>query len=275
MKVRKAIIPVAGLGTRMLPVTKSIPKEMLPLVDKPIIHYIVEECVSAGITDIFLVDHSLKTAVGNYFDTNYELEDKLNKQDKMDLLEKVQLMIPKRITLASVRQGEAKGLGHAILCARDLVGDEPFVIVLPDVLIEALGSECNLGVMIENYESSQVSQIMVEEVSDELVDQYGIVGLQKNKSSIKSVIEKPLLKNAPSNLAIVGRYVLSPKIWNLLETVKPDHRGEIQLTDAIQMLLEKEECRAHKLTGNSWDCGTKQGYVNAFVHYAKVRNFLN
>ena len=277
MKVRKAVIPVAGFGTRMLPVTKSIPKEMLPLVDKPLIHFIVEECVAAGITNIILVDHSLKTAVGNYFDVNYELEDKLMKKNKLKELEEAQLLIPKKITLASVRQGEAKGLGHAILTARALVGDEPFAVLLPDDIIEELELNVvknNLLQMVENFEQSDCSQILVERVGDEFVNQYGIVDVKNNNNAILGIIEKPSIEDAPSNLAVVGRYVLSPTIWKYLEKQKPGKGGEIQLTDSIQSLLDVEKVNAFELQGKRWDCGSKQGYVDTFTHYAKKRGFL-
>lgn len=278
MKVRKAIIPVAGFGTRMLPVTKSIPKEMLPLVDKPMIHYIVDECVQAGITNIILVDHSLKTAVGNYFDVNYELEDKLRKKFKIELLNEAQLDIPQKVTLASVRQGEAKGLGHAILCARNLIGDEPFAILLPDVLIEDTdqnSTKSTMERMVEAYNSQANSQILVETVPDEAVHLYGIVRLSNDgKKIIEEVVEKPKLQDAPSRLAVSGRYVLSPKIWKFLENQGPGHGGEIQLTDSIQSLLKEEQVTAFELLGKRWDCGSKQGYVDTFIHYAKKRGFV-
>ena len=277
MKVRKAVIPVAGFGTRMLPVTKSIPKEMLPLVDKPLIHFIVEECVTAGITDIILVDHSLKTAVGNYFDTHYELEDKLKKKNKIKELEEAQLSIPNKITLASVRQGEAKGLGHAVLTAKALVGNEPFVVLLPDDIIEELelsAKKNNLRRMVENFESNNTSQILVERVPDELVNQYGIVGLEEGSLSIENILEKPDVNEAPSNLAVVGRYVFSPGIWSFLENQKPGKAGEIQLTDSIQALLGVEQVDAFELQGKRWDCGSKQGYVDTFIHYAKKRGYV-
>lgn len=275
-KVTKAVIPVAGLGTRMLPATKAIPKEMLPLVDKPLIQYVVNECAAAGITEIVLVTHSSKNAIENHFDTSFELESTLETRVKRQLLDEVRAITPEGVTITSVRQGQAKGLGHAVLCARPLIGEEPFAVVLPDVLVDEYESnlkEENLAKMIKLYESSSVSQIMVEAVPQELVSNYGVVDLQGAEISpngnkpMEAIVEKPKQEEAPSNLAVVGRYVLSEKIWELLKLTPPGAGDEIQLTDAIASLIELEQVDAFYMTGKSHDCGSKIGYMKAFVEY--------
>ena len=275
-KVTKAVIPVAGLGTRMLPATKAIPKEMLPLVDKPLIQYVVNECAAAGITEIVLVTHSSKNAIENHFDTSFELESTLETRVKRQLLEEVRAITPEGVTITSVRQGQAKGLGHAILCARPLIGEEPFAVVLPDVLVDEYESnlkEENLAKMIKSYELSSVSQIMVEAVPRELVSNYGVVDLQgaeitpNGNKPMEAIVEKPKQEDAPSNLAVVGRYVLSEKIWELLKLTPPGAGDEIQLTDAIARLIELEQVDAFCMTGRSHDCGSKLGYMQAFVEY--------
>ena len=275
-KVTKAVIPVAGLGTRMLPATKAIPKEMLPLVDKPLIQYVVSECAAAGITEIILVTHSSKNAIENHFDTSFELESTLETRVKRQLLEEVRAITPEGVTITSVRQGQAKGLGHAVLCARPLIGDGPFAVVLPDVLVDQYESnlkEENLARMIRLYESSGVSQIMVEAVPEELVSNYGVVDLQGariglgDNKPMRAIVEKPKKENAPSNLSVVGRYVLSENIWDLLKQTPPGAGGEIQLTDAIAGLIEQEQVDAFYMTGRSHDCGSKLGYMQAFMEY--------
>lgn len=272
----KVVIPVAGLGTRMLPATKAIPKEMLPLVDKPLIQYIVKECVSAGVKEIVLVTHGSKNAIENHFDTSYELESTLEKRVKRQLLKEVQSICPDDVTIMHVRQGEAKGLGHAVLCAKPCIGNHPFAVVLPDVILDeytANQADENLAVMIGRYKSSSVSQIMVEPVADSEVSQYGIVDCagvnpeQGESSKIYAMVEKPSVKDAPSNLAVVGRYVLSEKIWGLLESTPVGAGNEIQLTDAIDKLIESERVDAFCLSGKSHDCGSKLGYMQAFVEY--------
>ena len=276
-KVRKAVIPVAGLGTRMLPATKAIPKEMLPIVDKPMIQYIVNECIAAGITEIVLVTHSSKNAIENHFDTSYELESTLEKRVKRSLLEEVRSICPSHVTIMHVRQGIAKGLGHAVLCAKPLVGDEPFAVVLPDVLIDESSSDLtqeNMAKMLRLFDESNVSQIMVEPVPMELVSSYGVADVNGHEldagSSAKmiQVVEKPNTDDAPSNLAVVGRYVLSSEIWELLEQTPAGAGDEIQLTDAIAKLMEKETVNAFHMTGKSHDCGSKLGYMIANVEYA-------
>ena len=225
-KVRKAVIPVAGLGTRMLPATKAIPKEMLPVVDKPMIQYIVNECIAAGITEIVLVTHNSKNAIENHFDTSYELESTLEKRVKRSLLEEVRSICPKHVTIMHVRQGVAKGLGHAVLCAKPLVGEESFAVVLPDVLIDEACSDLtkeNMAEMLRLFDENSVSQIMVEPVPMELVSSYGVADVNGHKlnpggsAPMTQVVEKPPQDEAPSNLAVVGRYVLSAEIWGLLE----------------------------------------------------------
>ena len=272
----KAIIPVAGLGTRMLPATKAIPKEMLTLVDKPLIQYVVNECISAGIKEIVLVTHSSKNAIENHFDTSFELETMLEKRVKRQLLEEVRSICPKDVTIMHVRQGNAKGLGHAVLCGRPLVGDEPFAVVLPDVLLADFSADQkkeNLAAMIQRFNQTQISQIMVAPVAQESVSSYGIAdcgGVQLHdgeSAKIESIVEKPALDKAPSNLAVVGRYIFSAAIWDLLEKTPVGVGDEIQLTDAIDMLIEKETVEAFHMTGKSFDCGDKIGYMEAFVEY--------
>lgn len=272
----KAIIPVAGLGTRMLPATKAIPKEMLTLVDKPLIQYVVNECISAGIKEIVLVTHSSKNAIENHFDTSFELETMLEKRVKRQLLEEVRSICPKDVTIMHVRQGNAKGLGHAVLCGRPLVGDEPFAVVLPDVLLADFSADQkkeNLAAMIQRFNQTQTSQIMVAPVAQESVSSYGIAdcgGVQLHdgeSAKIESIVEKPALDKAPSNLAVVGRYIFSAAIWDLLEKTPVGVGDEIQLTDAIDMLIEKETVEAFHMTGKSFDCGDKIGYMEAFVEY--------
>jgi UTP--glucose-1-phosphate uridylyltransferase len=275
-KITKAVIPVAGFGTRMLPASKAIPKEMLPIVDKPLIQYIVEECVAAGITEIVLVTHSSKAAIQNHFDKTFELETSLENKRKRELLEAVKRTRPDHVTILPVRQGEAKGLGHAVAKAYPIVGDNPFVVILPDVLIDNLAcdlSKDNLTAMVKRFQDTGASQIMVEPVPDSLVSSYGVVDCygvdisQGESAKMSRVVEKPKLEDAPSNLAGVGRYVLSPKIWELLKNTKPGAGGEIQLTDAIDELMTSETVEAFNMTGKSHDCGSKLGYMKAFVEY--------
>ena len=275
-KITKAVIPVAGLGTRMLPATKAIPKEMLPIVDKPLIQYIVNECAASGIKEIILVTHSSKNAIENHFDKSYELESTLEKRVKRQLLDEIQAICPKGVTIMHVRQGEAKGLGHAVLKARSLVGNEPFVVVLPDVLIDDAACDLkteNLSAMVKRFEDSNASQIMVEPVPENMVSSYGIADcggvklLAGHSAKMAQVIEKPDRDEAPSNLAVVGRYVLSEKIWDLLDYTPPGAGGEIQLTDAIASLMKIETVEAFHMTGKSHDCGSKLGYMKAFVEY--------
>jgi UTP--glucose-1-phosphate uridylyltransferase len=276
-RITKAVIPVAGLGTRMLPATKAIPKEMLPVVDKPMIQYIVNECVSAGIKEIVLVTHSSKNAIENHFDKSFELETTLEQRVKRQLLDEIQAISPKDVTILHVRQGEAKGLGHAVLKAEPIIGKEPFVVVLPDVLLDDVSADLNtenLAAMLNRYtEVGGYSQIMVEPVPMEKVSNYGVVDcggeelVAGQSKTMTAIVEKPPVDQAPSNLAVVGRYVLSEKIWDLLKLTPPGAGDEIQLTDAIAMLMEKETVEAFHMTGKSHDCGSKLGYMKANVEY--------
>lgn len=275
-KVHKAVIPVAGLGTRMLPATKAIPKEMLPIVDKPLIQYVVNECIAAGITEIVLVTHSSKNSIENHFDTSFELEATLEKRVKRQLLADIQSICPKHVTIMHVRQGHAKGLGHAVLCAKPLIGNEPFAVVLPDVIIDEYDADLhreNLAEMLQRFDDTGVSQIMVEPVPHEDVSSYGIADcggaqLEPGESHVmRAVVEKPAREEAPSNLAIVGRYVLPARIWPLLEKTPVGAGDEIQLTDAIAALMEEQPVDAYHIRGRSHDCGSKLGYMQAFVEY--------
>ena len=278
----KAIVPVAGLGTRMLPATKAIPKEMLAVVDKPIIQYVVEEIAAAGIKDIVLVTHSSKNSIANHFDTQFELETILERRVKRQLLEEVQSITPKGTHLIHIRQGRALGLGHAILEAQPVVGDEPCIVVLPDVLLETGSKEgaitSNLRAMIDRYEATGASQIMVNPVPREQVSSFGVVDIggvdiQPGESApIGELVEKPPVELAPSNLAITGRYVLDTKIWNMFDLTPVGVGEEIQLTDAIQELLKSgEKVEAYGVVGKSHDCGSKLGLAIANLEYG-LRN---
>ncbi|WP_462165230.1 UTP--glucose-1-phosphate uridylyltransferase GalU [Pseudoalteromonas xiamenensis] len=276
----KAVIPVAGLGTRMLPATKAIPKEMLPIVDKPLIQYVVNEAVAAGIKEIVLVTHSSKNSIENHFDTSFELEATLEKRVKRQLLKEVQSICPKGVTLIHVRQGEAKGLGHAINCAGPVIGNSPFVVLLPDVLIDDVASDLtkdNLAEMVARFKETGASQIMVEPVAHHDVDKFGIVDIGDvtlnagESADLQLLVEKPSVEEAPSNLAVVGRYVLSQNIWSLLDKTPLGAGDEIQLTDAIAMLMQQEPVQAYAIKGKSHDCGSKLGYLCANVEYALRR----
>lgn len=273
----KVIIPVAGLGTRMLPATKAIPKEMLTIADKPLIQYIVNECVAAGIKEIVLVTHSSKNAIENHFDTSFELETMLEKRVKRQLLDEVRSIVPKDVTIMHVRQGQAKGLGHAVLCGRALVGNEPFAVVLPDVLLADFTADQkteNLSAMIARFNETGQSQIMVAPVAKEEVSSYGVVDCQgaeltpAGTAKIVNIVEKPAVEDAPSNFAVVGRYVFSAEIWDLLAKTPVGVGDEIQLTDAIDMLIAQQDVEAFHMTGKSFDCGDKLGYLEAFVEYS-------
>jgi UTP--glucose-1-phosphate uridylyltransferase len=276
-KVRKAVIPVAGLGTRMLPATKAIPKEMLPIVDKPLIQYVVSECIAAGINEIVLVTHSSKNSIENHFDTSFELETMLEKRVKRQLLDEVRSICPRDVTIMHVRQGQAKGLGHAIMCAYPVVGNEPFAVVLPDVIIDQYSSDLrteNLAEMLRLYDETGFSQIMVEPVPMEKVSSYGIVdlngqGVEPGESvPLSAIVEKPSKDEAPSNFAVVGRYVLSPHTWGWLKRTPLGAGDEIQLTDTIGLLMREYQVNAFHMTGKSHDCGSKMGYMAANVAYA-------
>lgn len=280
-KILKAVIPVAGLGTRMLPATKAIPKEMLPIVDKPLIQYVVNEAISAGIKEIVLVTHNSKNAIENHFDTSFELEATLEKRVKRQLLDDVKSICPKDVTIIHVRQGVAKGLGHAIACAHPIIGDSPFVVILPDVIMDGFSADLkkdNLAQMLKIFDETQKSQIMVEHVPHNKVDQFGIVDINGvelapgNAAEIKAMVEKPPVDEAPSDLAVVGRYVLSENIWPLLKRTAPGAGDEIQLTDSIAMLMENEAVEAYYMKGKSHDCGSKVGYMKANIEFALRRD---
>lgn len=268
----KVVIPVAGLGTRFLPATKAIPKEMITLVDEPLIQYVVREAVSAGFTHIILVTHSSKSAIENHFDHNFELEKTLAFKNKTALLEKVENILPGDVDIISVRQPQALGLGHAVLCAAPIIGDEPFGVILPDVILN--NSSTDLKSMVQTYEKTGNSQIMVEPVPQSEVDKYGIADclgadLQPGESSkMAAIVEKPSITEAPSNLSVTGRYVLDNQILNLLKVTPKGAGNEIQLTDAIAQLMEVSDVEAYCLAGKSYDCGDKLGYLKATVEFA-------
>lgn len=265
----KAIIPVAGLGTRFLPATKAIPKEMLTVVDKPLIQYIVHEAAEAGITDVILVTHSSKNAIENHFDTHYELEAKLIESAKHERIEALKEITPPNVNLISVRQPEALGLGHAILCASHIVApDEPFAVLLPDVLMYHPNQGC-LAQMADYYRQVHTSVIALEQVPSEQVYKYGIAGVLDQDLRITELVEKPKPEEAPSNLSVVGRYIFTPRLMNLLKATRPGVGGEIQLTDAMALLLKEEVMFGFEFkNGKSYDCGDKQGFLEANVEYA-------
>lgn len=270
--IKKAVLPVAGLGTRFLPASKSIPKEMVTVVDRPAIEYVVREAVEAGIEQIILVTHSSKASIENYFDRNFELETTLEQKKKFDLLEEITQIIPSHVSVVSVRQPQPLGLGHAVLCAKSIVGQDDFAVLLPDVLVQDNSGKNDLSRMISRYESSQAAQIMVEAVPDHLVDQYGIVDVKQSPNegesiAMQGIIEKPVIGSAPSNLSVVGRYILPAKIMQLLENTPKGAGNEIQLTDAIAMLQETDTVEAYRMQGQTFDCGSKLGYLKAVLHY--------
>lgn len=270
--IKKAILPVAGLGTRFLPASKSIPKEMVTVVDRPAIEYVVREAVASGIEQIILVTHSSKASIENYFDRNFELETTLEQKKKFDLLKEITEIVPEYVSVVSVRQPQPLGLGHAVLCAKSIVGDDDFAVLLPDVLVKAKSEQNDLARMIQRYTQASAAQIMVEAVPDELVDQYGIVDVasipEEGQSQImQGIVEKPAVGSAPSNLSVVGRYVLPAKIMQLLEQTPKGAGNEIQLTDAIAMLQQTDQVEAYRIQGQTFDCGSKLGYLKAVLHY--------
>jgi len=269
-KVKKAVFPVAGLGTRFLPATKANPKEMLTVVDKPLIQYAAEEAVNAGIEELIFVTSSSKRAIEDHFDKNYELEAELEKKGKTALLKIVQEVVPANITCVYVRQPEALGLGHAVLCAKPVVGDDPFAVILADDLINC-GGNCVLSQMLSVFDESQCSILGVEEVPPGETEKYGIVDPEESDGRItlvRNIVEKPAPDVARSNLAVVGRYVLTPAIFGHLEKIPRGAGGEIQLTDAIEKLLHEEQVLAYRFKGKRYDCGSKLGYLQATVEFA-------
>lgn len=268
--IRKAVFPVAGMGTRFLPATKASPKEMLPIVDKPLIQYAAEEAVAAGIRELIFITSSSKRAIADHFDKSYELESELEKRGKTELLDEIRDIVPTGVSCVFIRQPEALGLGHAVLCARPAVGNEPFAVILADDLIDGNGRGC-MTQMVGVYEEYGSSVLGVELVPHEETDKYGIVAtkpLRKGLSEITEIVEKPEPDKAPSNEAVVGRYILTPAIFDLLENTPRGAGGEIQLTDAISMLLETEKVLAYQFDGIRYDCGSKLGYLIATVEYA-------
>jgi UTP--glucose-1-phosphate uridylyltransferase len=268
--VRKAVFPVAGLGTRFLPATKSIPKEMLPIVDKPLIQYAVEEALEAGIDTLIFVTSRKKHAISDHFDTAFELETRLAKSGKNDLLARIKEIVPENITRVHVTQPEALGLGHAILCARSVVGDEPFAILLADDLIRSQGSGA-LAQMVDVHEQTGASVIGVEEVPREMTTSYGIVGAANSEDGlqeIQTIVEKPAPEIAPSRLGVVGRYILSPDVFSCLQEVQAGAGGEIQLTDGIAAMLQSHRILAFPFSGVRYDCGSRQGFIKATIDYA-------
>lgn len=270
--IKKAILPVAGLGTRFLPASKSIPKEMVTVVDRPAIEYVVKEAIAAGIEQIILVTHSSKASIENYFDRNFELENSLEQKKKFDLLKEITEILPAHVTVVSVRQAQPLGLGHAVLCAKDLVGDDAFAVLLPDVLVKDTNEKNDLSLMIQRFQQTQNAQIMVEAVPKHLVDQYGIVDVatlpaEGESVTMQGIVEKPDVADAPSNLSVVGRYILPAKIMQLLQQTPKGAGNEIQLTDAIALLQHTEQVEAYRMKGQTFDCGNKLGYLKAVLHY--------
>ena len=268
-RVTKAVFPVAGLGTRFLPATKASPKEMLPVVDKPLIQYAVEEAMAAGITEMIFVTGRSKRAIEDHFDKAYELEVELEAKNKQALLDAVRSIKPANVECFYVRQPEALGLGHAVLCAAKLVGDTPFAIMLADDLID--GNPPVMKQMVDIYNHYNCSVLGVEEIAPEQSRSYGVVdGREWDEGVIKmsGIVEKPAPQDAPSNLGVVGRYILTPRIFDHLRQLKPGAGGEFQLTDAIQSLLGQEQVLAYRYQGTRYDCGNKLGYLKATVEYA-------
>lgn len=265
----KVVIPVAGLGTRVLPASKAIPKEMLTVVDKPVIQHVVEEAIDAGFREIILVTRSGKQAIEDHFDHHYELEHELTRKGKHDLRAAVNDTIPADVEIVSVRQPQALGLGHAVLCASHIVGDKDFAVILPDMVIDNPDGKRDLTAMAKRYAESGKGQIMVESVPEDQVQRYGIVdcgGINVEAGStaeIKGMVEKPDVADAPSNLAIVGRYILPARVMELLKTTQPGAGGEIQLTDALLELTEESPLEAYNMRGKIYDCGNKAGLLQA------------
>lgn len=275
-KITKAVFPVAGLGTRFLPATKASPKEMLPIVDKPLIQYAVEEAVAAGIDTMIFITGRSKGAIPDHFDKAYELEKELEAKNKQDLLQKIQHIIPPHVSCVFIRQPEALGLGHAVLCAKPVVGDEPFAVILADDLIEDGARGC-MAQMVDLYAKQNCSILGVERVAPSETDKYGIVktaDFTGTFGAVEVIVEKPKPAVAPSNLAVVGRYILTPAIFNKIENIGKGAGGEIQLTDAIASLLKDEQVLAYEFEGNRYDCGSKLGFLIATVEHGLLHKEL-
>lgn len=269
-KIKKAVFPVAGLGTRFLPATKASPKEMLPIVDKPLIQYAVEEAVEAGMDQMIFITGRSKRAIADHFDKAFELEHELEAKGKEELLRIVRSIVPDHVSCIYLRQAEALGLGHAVLCALPVVGNEPFAVILADDLIDGGGQSC-LTQMVQVYEYQGRSVLGVERVPQEETNKYGVVKASKLEDrvyKVESIVEKPAPDKAPSNLAVVGRYILTPGIFEKLKSTQKGAGGEIQLTDGIAALLKDEQVLAYEFLGKRYDCGSKIGYLEATVEYA-------
>jgi len=269
-KVTKAVFPVAGMGSRFLPATKASPKEMMPVVDKPLIQYAVEEAIAAGITDMVFITGRNKRAIEDHFDKAYEVEAELASRGKMDLLELVRGVIPKSVNCIYIRQSEPLGLGHAVLCAQPVVDDEAFAVLLADDLLD--GTPPVMQQMTALHQRLQCAVLGVQEIPRERSGQYGIVApqfLERDIDRVTAIIEKPRPEDAPSNLAVVGRYILTPRIFHHLARARPGAGGEIQLTDAIAALLSEERVVAYRFQGVRYDCGSKLGYLAATVAFGR------
>ncbi|MBS1197948.1 MAG: galU [Proteobacteria bacterium] len=269
-KVTKAIFPVAGLGTRFLPATKASPKEMLPIVDKPLIQYAVEEAVAAGVTDMIFVTGRSKRAIEDHFDKSVELELELERKQKSEMLELVRNILPKNVNCIYIRQAEPLGLGHAVLCAKPVIGDEPFAVLLADDLLD--GEPPVLRQMVDTYDYYRCSVLGVQDVPRQETRSYGIVAARpvaERIEQVSAIVEKPRPEEAPSTLAVVGRYVLTPRLFYYLENGKPGAGGEIQLTDGIAALLAEEQVLAYRYNGTRYDCGSKLGYLQATVVFGQ------
>ncbi len=272
--IKKAVFPVAGMGTRFLPATKASPKEMLPVVDKPLIQYAAEEAVAAGIDTLIFVYGRSKNAIVDHFDKAYELEHQLEVRGKQEMLEIARNIVPAHVDCVFIRQAEAKGLGHAVLCAKPVVGDEPFAVILADDLINFNERSC-LGQMVDVFNHENCSVLGVEQIPLEDTGAYGVISGKsvddERLYQVTNIVEKPDPADAPSDLAVVGRYILSPRIFSLLETTSIGSGGEIQLTDAIARLLGEQRVVAHRFLGRRFDCGNKLGYLQAQVEFALER----
>jgi UTP--glucose-1-phosphate uridylyltransferase len=275
-KITKAVFPVAGLGTRFLPATKASPKEMLPIVDKPLIQYAVEEAVAAGIETMVFITGRNKNAIMDHFDKAYELEKELEAKSKTEMLKLIQDILPPHVSCIFIRQAEALGLGHAVYCARPVIGDEPFAVILADDLIEDAGRGC-MAQMVKMYEKTHSSILGVERVDPSETDKYGIVRTAEFSGSsgvVELIVEKPKPNAAPSNLAVVGRYILTPAIFDKIKETGRGAGGEIQLTDAIAELLVDEQVLAYEFEGKRYDCGTKLGFLIATVEHGLLHKEL-
>ncbi len=272
-KLSKVVIPIAGLGTRMLPATKAIPKEMLPIAGKPIIQHIVEEASLSGFSEIILITHSSKYSVENHFDTSFELEAALEKRVKRSLLKEIKNISKLNVNISSLRQGEAKGLGHAILCAKPLLNKEPFAVMLPDMIIDINTKKSNLYSMKNEFEKSGQSSVLLGAAKKSEISKYGIAKIARSKNSngsykLENIIEKPTPKRSPSNLFAAGRYIFTNEILDFLSSEKPDSTGEIQLTGAISNFLNLNPVQGFKLEGKIFDCGDKLGYLIANLAFS-------